>query len=314
MTNKRLINEMVEWKLDYPGTDLPPQYQDALNESPELETEWKRTQGWLSALHKPEHWQPKENFFNTLTQNAVREKRRAALSDSTRRELALDQIAGEWFGSVLNWRMALSYAVFALVLLPAIYFSLSAYNSIGAVQFTAGAVMMETSGAADVQRETAIYRGQTVQTTTESQTIIVLDNGVIAYVDARSRLTLHSPKEVELHIGRVYFDVPKSGKGFTVGLPHGEVRVLGTAFSIETSPQASNISVARGVVEVSNHQEQVIVRQGYRSALARSGLPAVKQFHGNRQFQWTRDLHSDWDREEMKRYFPSLAAPEQNNQ
>lgn len=310
MIDKRLLNEMVEWKLDHPSAELPPRYQNALNESSELNHEWRRTQGWLQALHQPETWEPEDHFFQSLAQNAVREKRRAALSDSTRRELALDRVAGAWFDAVFSWRKFAPAAFIAVLLFPALYFSYNSYNNIGTVQFTIGAVRMESSGAPTIQRETIVERGQTIQTTTESQTIVELENGVIAYVDARSRMTLLSPKKIELHVGRVYFDVPKGGKGFEVALPHGEVRVLGTAFSIEISPESSEVMVARGVVEVANQQEQVMVRQGYQSALARSGRPALKQFQDNTQFQWASDLHRDWDKEEMKRYFPSLAAPE----
>ncbi|MDP8245608.1 MAG: FecR family protein [Candidatus Hinthialibacter antarcticus] len=312
MIDKRLMNEMVEWKLDHPGAELPPHYQNALNESEELFEEWKRTQGWLQALHQPETWEPEDNFFQSLTQNAVREKRRAALSDSTRRELALDKVAGEWFNAVFSWRKVVTVAIVAALLFPTLYVSINTYNNIGAVQYTAGAVMLESSGAPTIQRQTTVKRGQTIQTTTESQTIVELDNGVIAYVDARSRLTLLSPKKVALHVGRVYFDVPKGGKGFEVALPHGEVRVLGTAFSIEISPESSEVMVARGVVEVANQQEKVMVRQGYQSSLAKSGLLPIQRYRDNKQFQWANDLHQDWDKEEMKRYFPSLAAPEKD--
>lgn len=314
MRDKRLINEMVEWILDHPGAELPPQYQKVLDESNELSKEWKRTQGWLQALHQPETWEPEDNFFQSLAQNAMREKRRAALSDSTRRELALDKVAGAWFDYVFNIRKVAVVALFAAFLFPALYFSISAYKNIGTIQYAEGAVMLESTGAPTVQLETIVERGQTVQTTTESQTIVKLKNGVIAYVDARSRMTLVNPRKIELHVGRAYFDVPKSGKGFEVVMPHGEVRVLGTAFSIEIKPENSKIIVARGVVEVSNQEERVMVRQGYQSELAKSGLPSLIAFQGNSNFQWVTQLHKEWDKEEMKRYFPSLAAPEKENQ
>lgn len=315
MSNHRLIQELTEWTLDNPGAAPPPLLQQELDRSPALADEWRKTRQWIEAVHRPESWQGDDDFFARLNHNAMREKRRAALTEPTRRELSLDWLSTSWFEPIFTWKRAFAAAAAVMLIVPVFYLSFSTYTHIGQVEFARGAVIQESFDDPYLASNSGIHRGQTLQTTTDAQSVIELDNGVRVYVDARSRLQFNGPKQIALHVGRAYFDVPKGTDGFTVTLPHGEVRVIGTAFAIEIKPENSQVTVSRGVVEVSNQDEHTVVRQGNETRLAKNGLPAIQQVPQiNTRINWVAKLHKDWNEQDMKRYFPSLAAPEANGE
>ncbi|MBI1390675.1 MAG: hypothetical protein GC154_19770 [bacterium] len=313
MNKDRLLRELTEWKLDHPGADPPPHLREAMKGDSSMEADWKSTQAWIAKLHQPDEWKPDDAFFERLTQNAVREKRRAALSDSTRRELSLERTVWGIPVWLLGWKPVLTAAVFLFVIAPASAWFYNAYETIGSVQFANGYVMTESASSPAVNRDAPIRRGQTIQTASAAQSVISLESGVHISLDSRSRITFNNAGEIALHMGRVYFDVPAGASGFKVNLPQGDVRVIGTSFSIEVTRDGDSILVTRGVVQVANSIDSKLVRQGNLSTLQKNAAPSVTPAPDvAAKVAWVRKLNDEWDKEDMKRYFPSLAAPEKS--
>ena len=95
----------------------------------------------------------------------------------------------------------------------------------------------------------------------ETRNILLPDNTVV-FLNSDTKLSYNTnfgkkKREVSL-AGEAYFDVTyKEGKPFIVNTPENRIRVLGTAFNVNTYPDENlhQISLERGKIEVS-HQNQ----------------------------------------------------------
>lgn len=85
---------------------------------------------------------------------------------------------------------------------------------------------------------------------------VQLADGSTAYLDGDSALDITmsaGARQIRLIRGRVWFDVaPDASRPFTVTSGAVETRVLGTAFSVESSAETVDITVERGHVTVSD--------------------------------------------------------------
>lgn len=308
MNRKQLMLEVTDWAIDHPGQELPMHFRSELQAHPDLEADWGHRHGWVDLLHAPQSWAPDEAFYDQLVHTAV-QKRREATPVSSPRTLtsrppsAFRELLQSWSANPV-WVTAVAI----LVLLSAAYYTYDTYTTIGGVDFVSGHVMVV--GADGGQRDDPVRRKQSLQTTAQSRSVVQLESGAEVYVDERSRLTFLDSRTVELHVGRAYFDIPKSGGGFRIRLPQGEVSVLGTAFFVEYGQGGGRVTVTRGTVEVTNRGDRVLVEEGQETALDENKrLTARLSARNVERVRWLRELQRARDKEELKRYFPSLAAP-----
>lgn len=308
MNRKQLLQELIDWSIDRGDRELPVHLAEGLRQFPDVEAEWNKEKSLIGRLHHPGQWSPSDDYFPRLAQNAVQEKRRAMLSDTTRRAMNLNWSESHYF-TFWSWRSALAGVIAAVVLIPLAMFSYSRYNTIGGVLYVSGYVFTEKANRSDSHRDDPISRNQAFQTTTQSQGIVRLNSGAEICVDNRSRLTFVDARHVELHVGRVYFDIPKSGEGFRVRLPRGEVFVLGTAFSIEVDSNQCRISVTRGTVRVIQGDHELLLREGSETNLTGREKPSAYQNpQVSKQIRWVAELRRKQEQDEIERYFPSLTT------
>ncbi|HVI50118.1 MAG TPA: FecR domain-containing protein [Candidatus Sulfotelmatobacter sp.] len=98
---------------------------------------------------------------------------------------------------------------------------------------------------------------------------------------------------VALKRGKVWFDVSHTGVPFEVSSDNLDVRVVGTAFSVEDSADGGTVAVERGSVQVSTsaHPLAVTLVAGQRAQVSADGRTvAVGVFDPVVAMAWRRDL------------------------
>ncbi|MGC9330235.1 MAG: FecR domain-containing protein, partial [Candidatus Hinthialibacter sp.] len=150
-----------------------------------------------------------------------------------------------------------------------------------------------------------------VQTPQHAESIILLESGAEVCIAPLSRVTFLDGKTVRLDHGRAYFDIAKQESGFHVVLPHGAVKVLGTAFHISVAQGRSTVIVTRGVVQVFNANAAEKVFSGMESVIAPSLRPSAPRPSTRilAQTRWVNQVRENRNQEELRKYYPSLAAP-----
>jgi len=303
--------ELLAWKIDHKEDGIPGYLKSHLETCPGCRQEWNAIRGWIQALRpQEEEWVPEEGFFDRLVEQAMREKRRALLTDSTRQELALDS---HGFFSIFNRRVSWMIPAMALVLvalIPAALWIQKSFNTIGEIQYSSGHVIAMAGTLLDTRRGEPIPRNTTVQTPQYAKGIIQLKSGVEICVDQQSRLTLIDPRTVRMDRGNAYFDIPPQEKSFQVILPSGEVQVLGTAFAISIAEDGSVVTVTRGKVRVTQGRRAVQVNAGMEGVVRPSGRPEIREAQRMEQtLRWVSKIREQRNQDELRYYYPSLAVP-----
>ncbi len=101
----------------------------------------------------------------------------------------------------------------------------------------------------------------------------VADAGFAVAVQKNARLGIERREDGSTRItleGTAYFVVERREAPFRVATPHGEIRVAGTSFQVETDDRRAQVHVAEGAVRLMNARGDVLVRAGQRSS-ARPG-------------------------------------------
>lgn len=76
-----------------------------------------------------------------------------------------------------------------------------------------------------------------------------LFSGVTVILEGESAFEVHSPMEMTVAKGRIRALVPPAAKGFKVNTATGEVVDLGTEFSLDVTPEGSEMHVIEGKIE-----------------------------------------------------------------
>lgn len=117
-----------------------------------------------------------------------------------------------------------------------------------------------------------------------------LEDGSELAVDRRSALDIRFDtrrRAVQMHRGSVYFDVAHdAARAFEVETPQGTVRVLGTAFEVETGSRGLRVMVARGQVHVTHTGGTHALTAGDRLTLSPRGQAIVDSVPVERVADW----------------------------
>ena len=310
-----IIQELTNWAIDRPDASLPEGLQAHLEECPRCRAEWESIRGWTKLLRPQEEdaWSPGDDFFKRLTEQAMLEKRRAALTKSTRRDLALD-VSG-WLAvfqqPVYRWMPSLALVLF--IVLPSGWWIHHAYSTIGEFEYSSGRVIARADDPLDPREGMELKRNTFVQTPQNAESIVRLESGAEVCVAPLSRVTFVDAHTVRLDHGKAYFDISKQKSGFVVQLPQGDVVVLGTAFQISVHQVESTVMVTRGIVRVSNINTSVRVESGMESVVAAGRTPTKPQRIQSQRLlsttRWVGQMRERHNQEELRKYYPSLAAP-----
>ncbi|MBK9254815.1 MAG: FecR family protein [Saprospiraceae bacterium] len=100
---------------------------------------------------------------------------------------------------------------------------------------------------------------QLVHIATTSQKNIILNDGTEVILDTQSELTEESFRTTTLK-GRAYFNVtPDLKNTFVIKTSAGMISVLGTAFSLKTTENQTEVFVTEGKVKVQNSEDEKIL-------------------------------------------------------
>jgi len=121
---------------------------------------------------------------------------------------------------------------------------------------------------------TRLQRGDEVRTSTTGRAALRRDDGLEVRLDAATTLAFESAETTRLESGRVYVDAGYAGaraRAFEVATPLGEVRHLGTQYSVRLANETLAVAVREGSVVVEGDAQPVIARAGERLTVQRDG-------------------------------------------
>mgnify|MGYP006272380813 CR=1 FL=1 len=310
MNPKRLREELLHWCIDHADVPLPRHLRQAVENSPELQREWKRMQAWRDVLSQQESWVAGEAFYQQLADKAMREKNRAAITHPADRQLTLETFSwGDLFSPAVV-RYALVVPILLLLLLPTGWYAYEGYQTIGEVRYVEGNVVAMGQTASQVRRDDSLRRGEAIQTTAQARTLVELENGVFIYLDARTQLALENGRELALQRGRAFFEVRPGEGSFQVQVPGGQVAVLGTSFMINLQEAQPEVMVLEGRVAFTTPERAIEMQAGQIAHLHPNGqIQRRSQANLNARLNWVERMQEKNAAEEMNLFFPSLAGP-----
>ena len=108
--------------------------------------------------------------------------------------------------------------------------------------------------------------------------VITLPEGSRLRVQGPARLSI-SPRGFHLMRGILTAEVSKSPETFTGTTPHGKIKVLGTIFSCETSPDKTTVKVIQGKVKVipDNAEPQILIAGDSTDMKNKKGLSSASE-------------------------------------
>jgi transmembrane sensor len=113
--------------------------------------------------------------------------------------------------------------------------------------------------------------------TNQSQTVTLADGSKITLAAQTALDVTQGPQGTAITLlhGKALFDVHPvaPGQQFTVATDHAQVRVIGTAFTVETAPEGSEVAVVHGRVEVkaTKASAQTLLGKGQGAAATDQG-------------------------------------------
>jgi RNA polymerase sigma factor (sigma-70 family) len=135
--------------------------------------------------------------------------------------------------------------------------------------------------------------GKSVETKGDQRRRVALPDGSVLYLNQKTSVTLTARREVKLHRGEIYVEAAQdpTAARFVVVTPERQLTALGTKFDVRVAPQATELLVTQGKVQVSDVPPPVLAGQQLtldgRSAGPPEVSPAPRATHS---LEWIRDL------------------------
>lgn len=138
----------------------------------------------------------------------------------------------------------------------------------GPVEVRHAGATWQALGAAGVLRE-----GDELRTSATGRVALRRPDGLELRLDTQSSIALADADVARLERGRIYVDAGRPGSGadaFVVDTPLGQVRHLGTQYSVALQPGAIEVRVREGSVAIEGPPEPVVARAGESVNVARA--------------------------------------------
>jgi hypothetical protein len=104
---------------------------------------------------------------------------------------------------------------------------------------------MNAQGDVSIEKDATLHRGSFKLR--QGYAHLVFRKGTQVWIEAPAELTLRSAGKMTKRSGRLFADVPGSGRGFTVDTPCGRIVDLGTQFGVRVeSDRASDMRLFKG--------------------------------------------------------------------
>ncbi len=318
--NCRTARKKMEDLLIAGRQSLPAELRTHIENCDSCAREHKILVRTVGLLRREDSWSPTEGFFDQLTRQALAEKQRA----TTRAEA--DNLATHlrgsfqwlWTPRAFSWGWASAFVALIMMTTGAWWFVQDYATRTGTMDYVDGMVHsaqgLAFSLVADGQ---TIREGSAVRTATDAEAIMTLSDNSEVYLASFSELAVQEDRHIELRSGMAWFEVARGEKRFTVDVPsYGEVTVLGTSFGVEVDYERSQcvVSVAGGRVKVESSAGRQILSAGEEAAILLGKAP-IKQPPRKlaKMVAFRERLIRKRNERDLKKYYPSLAAPSQRN-
>lgn len=104
---------------------------------------------------------------------------------------------------------------------------------------------------------------------------VLLPDGSRASLNSDSAVAVHfeqSTRRIEVLRGEAFFEVAKDPtRPFVAASRHGEVKAVGTAFTVRQSEDKTEVAMLEGVVEASTFRQRVSLKAGQGASLEADG-------------------------------------------
>jgi hypothetical protein len=275
--------------------------------------EYTRMLGWVGLLQSSEPWTPPEGFIAQLTDKSMREKHRANLTEATLQELRPGglTLSGLVHGFLAYPKLSTFGALASVLILILAFVYVKTSNFVGNFDYISGYVQVQSSSVGHVEVGTRLTKGMTLQTARDASSILALRDGSEVTLSSLSRLVLVDPRTIHLQRGKAFFTVKKGQGTFRVIVPNGEVVVYGTAFTVDVNEGKSVVTVYEGEVRFTAKEKTVQLTAGYEGVVTGSQVPVAQpSARFDQANRWFSHIRNKRDREELQKYYPSLAMPE----
>lgn len=153
-------------------------------------------------------------------------------------------------------------------------------KAVGVITLSRGEVQSgHTAGLAfqETQTKDILAKDVLVKTGENGLLLFGLLGPTQATLYGNSLLQVVNERELLLEQGRIFLDVHGEPRAFLVGTPHGDIRVMGTSFQVDTGPQGTSVTVVRGQVLVENDKSFALLTGGSQGVFQKGGVPEVYQ-------------------------------------
>jgi ferric-dicitrate binding protein FerR (iron transport regulator) len=170
------------------------------------------------------------------------------------------------------------------------------------------ATVARVSGTAEVLRDgesgwqplaagVALMDGDAVRTSGPSRLALHRPDGLDVRLDGATQLALADSGSARLEHGRVYVDAGPAGTradAFAIDTPFGEVRHLGTQYSVQLDAGALGLAVREGSVSVTGPQATVIARAGEALRIDANRVQRSDVAAWGEAWRWAEDVAPDF--------------------
>ncbi|HEX6571254.1 MAG TPA: FecR family protein [Steroidobacteraceae bacterium] len=208
-------------------------------------------------------------------------------------------VADEWRAAVASrrarrplapWLAAAAVAAVAVgvwLLAPGM---LQPSTEVAAVARLTGAVEYRRAGSHAWQALDAtasVASGDEVRTLPTGRVSLRVPDGLELRLDVATTVAFEDDDAARLHRGRVYVDAGPGAGAFAIATALGDVRHLGTQYSVGLAGDTLDVAVREGSVTVDHDRKPVVARAGERITLQRDGrLLRSEVLRYGEQWQW----------------------------
>lgn len=141
-------------------------------------------------------------------------------------------------------------------------------QALGVVTHSSGlsySVDASTSRSAPVRTGDLLTAGDYVDTSSDGQLLLGLKGPTHLAIYQNSSMRIDNDRSIVMDRGRMFLDVHREARRFTITTPHGRVTVMGTSFHIQIADEGTEVSVVNGDVLVENDRSFARLARGKKA-------------------------------------------------
>ncbi|HNZ48725.1 MAG TPA: FecR domain-containing protein [Candidatus Hydrogenedentes bacterium] len=187
-------------------------------------------------------------------------------------------------------------------------------DSVGVVTYTSGTAYLAnavSSRSSHLKAGALLAAGDTLDTAENGQMLLALKGPTHLAVYGNSSVCITSDRQILMDRGRMFLDVFRDSRRFTITTPHGCITVMGTSFQVGIEDSRTVVSVVNGDVLVENDHSFARLTRGKQAVFQKdSGMRIASLADVDRFVEEARALTPDIQAERFFRASILPAPPE----